>query len=273
MDNCLREKPEISRRAVHQDQPDRTQELDGDRSIEKGNSESTAIKEQTIYYDIRFKAYIPGKKEPIVLIINLEIQLDDTPGYPLVKRGFYYCARMISEQYGTIFTNERYQDLCKVYSIWVCPSPAKKRENGIFRYHIVEDIVYGESDVRQPDYDLMEVVVLNLGDADKKNNREILDLLNVLFSPTTPPDEKKKILEEDFNIAMTEEFESEVQRMCNLSKGVYNEGIQQGIQQGEDLFAELITKLFSLGRAGDAERAASDKEYRRKLMEEFQIIK
>jgi hypothetical protein len=55
--------------------------------------------EQTIYYDIRFKAYVPGKDEPIMLIINLEIQLDDTPGYPLVKRGFYYCARMISEQY------------------------------------------------------------------------------------------------------------------------------------------------------------------------------
>jgi hypothetical protein len=49
------------------------------------------------------------------------------------------------------------------------------------------------------------------------------------------------------------------------------EGIQQGIQQGEDLFAQLITTLFSLGRTGDAERAASDKEYRKKLMEEFQI--
>jgi hypothetical protein len=35
----------------------------------------------------------------------------------------------------------------------------------------------------------------------------------------------------------------------------------------------LITKLFSLGRAGDAERAASDKEYRKMLMEEFQITK
>jgi flagellar biosynthesis/type III secretory pathway protein FliH len=131
----------------------------------------------------------------------------------------------------------------------------------------------------------MEVVVLNLGDADKKNNREILNLLNVLFSPITPPDDKKKILEDDFNIAMTAEFESEVQRMCNLSKGVYNEGvqqgiqqgmqqgIQQGIQQGERLFAQLLTKLYSLGRAGDAERAASDEEYRNKLMEEFQITR
>jgi hypothetical protein len=94
-----------------------------------------------------------------------------------------------------------------------------------------------------------------------------------LFSPTTPPDEKKKILEKDFHIAMTEEFESEVQRMCNLSKGVYDKGVQLGVQQGEDLFAQLMTTLFSLGRAGDAERAASDKEYRKKLMDEFQITK
>jgi flagellar biosynthesis/type III secretory pathway protein FliH len=73
--------------------------------------------------------------------------------------------------------------------------------------------------------------------------------------------------------------------MCNLSKGVYDKGIQdgiqqgvqqglqQGLQQGEDLLAQLMTKLFSLGRTNDAERAAADKEYRKMLMEEFQITK
>ena len=43
---------------------------------------------KTVYYDIRFKAYIPNTEEPVQLIINLEIQLNDTPGYPLVTRGF-----------------------------------------------------------------------------------------------------------------------------------------------------------------------------------------
>jgi hypothetical protein len=76
---------------------------------------------------------------------------------------------------------------------------------------------------------------------------------------------QKKILKNDFHIAMTEEFESEVQRMCNLSKGL--------IDQGEDMFAQLVTKLFALDRTEDAKRAAEDKEYRRKLMEEFQITK
>lgn len=43
-----------------------------------------------------------------------------------------------------------------------------------------------------------------------------LKLLNTLFSPTVLPDEKKRILSEKYNIAMTTELESEVQRMCNL---------------------------------------------------------
>lgn len=133
-DNCLKENIEISSRAVHQDQPDRSGLLlNGNERIDSLNSEAVAIKDQTVYYDIRFKAYIPNSTEPVQLIINLEIQLNDTPGYPLVTRGFYYCARMISEQYGTVFTGEQYEKLQKVYSIWICPDPAKKRRNGIFQ--------------------------------------------------------------------------------------------------------------------------------------------
>ena len=166
------------------------------------------------------------------MILNLEIQLDDTPGYPIVKRGFYYCGRMVSEQYGTVFTNEHYEKLEKVYSIWICPDPAKKRKNGIFKYHTVEDIIYGESYTKEKNYDLMEVVVLNLGDADKSSDLEILDLLNVLFSAAITPEEKKQRLNDEFEIAMTVEFESEVQEMCNLSEALVELGIEQGVKRG-----------------------------------------
>ncbi len=128
--------------------------------IDGSNTEATSIKDQTVYYDIRFKAFAPGISAPIQLIINLEIQLNDTPGYPLVTRGFYYCARMISEQYGTVFTDEHYEKLQKVYSIWICPDPAKKRKNGIFKYRTVEESLFGTSQVKQENYDLMEVVIL-----------------------------------------------------------------------------------------------------------------
>ena len=73
---------------------------------------------------------------------------------------------------------------------------------------------------------------LNLGDADKESELEILDLLNVLFSTSATPEEKKKRLHEDFDIAMTEEFESEVRDMCNLSRALVDQGIEQGMKQG-----------------------------------------
>jgi hypothetical protein len=284
MENCLKEKPEISKHAVHQDQADQDEPLDGDHRVEVLNTESTSIKEQTVYFDIRFKAYVPNKDEVVQLIINLEIQLNDTLGYPLVKRGIYYCSRMISEQYGTVFTKEQYRDLCKVYSIWICPSPAQKRKNTISKYHMIKEDIYGRTDVLSINYDLMEVVIINLGDVEKESELEILNLLNVLFSPSMSSKKKKEILSNDFNIAMTQELESEVQNMCNLSDGIFELGRQEGErlgrqegerlgrQQGEDNFASLIQRLLDFGRVDDVKRVANDKEYRNLLMKELEII-
>nr|WP_288733237.1 hypothetical protein [uncultured Anaerobutyricum sp.] len=223
-DNCLKEEAEVSTHAVHQDELDKDKRLGGDERVEGMNTESNSIQEHTIYYDIRLPAFLPEGNERVRLILNLEIQLDDTPGYPIVKRGFYYCGRMISEQYGTVFVDEHYEKVEKVYSIWICPDPAKKRKNGIFKYHTIEDIIYGEPYTKEENYDLMEVVVLNLGDADKSSDLEILDLLNVLFSATITPEEKKQRLNDEFEIAMTVEFESEVQEMCNLSEALVEQG-------------------------------------------------
>ena len=141
---------------------------------------------------------------------------------------------MISEQYGTVFTGEHYEKLQKVYSIWICPDPAKKRRNGIFRYHTVQDTVLGKPYESPDSYDLMEVVIVNLGDADKESDLEILDLLNTLFSLSISPETKKARLQDDFGIAMTEKFESEVQEMCNLSEALVELGIEQGKELGRE---------------------------------------
>lgn len=182
--------------------------------------------------DVRFNAIAPENGEPITLIINLEIQMDDKPGYELVTRGIYYCARMISEQHGTVFTGSHYEKIQKVYSIWICPSTPECRKNGMFRYYTIKDSVFGNAYVKKEDYDLMEVVILNLGEPYDEADCGILRLLNTLFSPTVPPDEKKKVLSEKYNIAMTAEMESEVQSMCNLSTAIENKGIKKGLERG-----------------------------------------
>ena len=63
----------------------------------------------------------------------------------------------------------------------------------------------------------------------------------MLFSVETDPKEKGQILENDFSIKMTQSIESEVSLMCNLSKGVREEGIQQG---RKETLVESITNLM-----------------------------
>lgn len=252
-EHCMSGEVEISEHAVHQDELNRGKKINSDEQVTKMNSESSSINEGTVYYDVRFNAIAPENGESITLIINLEIQTDDKPGYELVTRGTYYCARMISEQHGTVFTGDHYEKIQKVYSIWICPSTPDCRKNGMFRYHTIEDPVFGDAYVKKENYDLMEVVILNLGEPDNEADCGILNLLNTLFSPTVLPDEKKKVLSEKYNIAMTAELESEVQRMCNLGTAIENKARDEGIDIGE---LRTTVKYYKKGKITIEEAAA-----------------
>ena len=50
------------------------------------------------------------------------------------------------------------------------------------------------------------------------------------------------------------------------------EGQIEGQIEGQNRLGALITKLFALGRIGDARKAASDADYRDKLYEEFRMV-
>ena len=217
--------PQVGEVAVAPDESNRVSVIQG------AGNEDTSLTEGTIFYDIRFLAIAPVSAELIRLIINIEAQNDFYPGYPLIKRGIYYCSRMISAQYGTEFTNSHYENIKKVYSIWICMNPPKSRENSITRYYIAEENLAGSVKERKADYDLMAAVMICLG-KERDSGTDLLKLLNVLLSTETGSQDKCQILEEDFHIRMTQTLESEVSLMCNLSKGVEEKGIEKGRQEG-----------------------------------------
>ena len=192
-------------------------------------TEDATQTEGTVTYDIRFLASLPSSNGKIRMILNVEGQNDFYPGYPILKRGIYYCSRMISAQYGTEFTHSQYQKIKKVYSIWVCMAPPEERRNSITRYRLVEENLAGT--VKEPvrNYDLLSVVMLCLGGADEENYNGVLKLLDVLLSSEAGEAEKKRILQDDFNIPMTQTLETEVQVMCNLSQGVLEKGKAEGL--------------------------------------------
>ncbi len=216
--------PQIAQAAVHPDE-----EADNSREqIIGAKTEDSTIKEGTVTYDIRFYATAPHTGEMIRLIINLEAQNDFYPGYPIIKRGIYYCSRMISSQYGVEFTDSHFEKIKKVYSIWVCVNPPKYRENTITRYTLQEENLIGAVKEKKENYDLLTAVMICLGHSGDERYTGILKLLDVLLSSEKEPEEKRKILQEDFDIEMTKTLENEVLSMCNLSKGVEERGIEIG---------------------------------------------
>lgn len=83
---------------------------------------------------------------------------------------------------------------------------------------------------------------------------------------------------------MTAELESEVQRMCNLSTAIENQGIKKGLAEGlaegraegrvegVDLMAKLVKILLAEKKYSDVEKASDDAEYRDKLLKEYKLV-
>ena len=210
-------------------------------------NEDISQNEGTVYYDVRFNAIAPSTEEHgnIRLIINAEAQNRFKPKYPLTKRAVYYGSRLISAQNGTVFTKSDYQKLRKVYSIWICVNPAKRFRNTITRYSLKPETIIGNAVEAPENYDLINIVMVCLGKMEEWNDNNLIKFLGVLFQNELSAREKKDILERDFNIPMTETFESEVDDMCNLSQGVAEEAMQKGIEKGRQ---EGIQKGIEQGR-------------------------
>lgn len=253
-DHYIEGTPEISQREVHRDEAPASDP----GKIRGENTEDKAVNEGIVRYDILFRAILPQGQEKIELIINIEAQKDFYPGYPLIKRGIYYGCRMISSQYGTIFTNSHYEKIQKVYSIWICFNPPEKRKNSINIYSVKEKSVVGKVKEKEADYDLLTAVMICLdsGKEEKEGTEEseILRLLEVLFSTEKELKEKEKILENEYGITMTYEEKEEVEKMCNLSEYVWEKGLTYGELQNlvrmvlkkmrKDVSYEITAELF-----------------------------
>ena len=136
---------------------------------------STYLNEEGLdRYDLRTYLRLPGEKEAehVKLLINVEAQNEDKPGYDLSLRALFYCCRMISAQQGVEFSTDaddpvKYGNIKKVYSIWICTDTAQKRANTIERYGIDRSMILGNSP-DNPRYDIMNAVIVNIsGNHDK----------------------------------------------------------------------------------------------------------
>ena len=194
------------------------------------SKEDVSLSEGKVFYDIYFLAGIPGSDDEIGLIINVEAQNRSRPGYPLTRRAVYYASRMLSSQFGVLGESTDYGWLRKIYSIWICTNAkAESERNSIVEYRIGKRDIIGHVAEDERNYDLLHIVMLNLGDVEGTGG--ILRLLNSIMSEELSLSSKEEVLTE-YEIPMTTEVQGGLNNMCNLSEGIYQKGIDKGHAQG-----------------------------------------
>ena len=231
--------------------PDKTNTVG--RKLQGIRNEDGSPTEGWVTFDILFHAIAPGTGERIRLIVNVEAQKTFSRKklkYILMKRAVYYACRLVSAQKETEFSGSDYDGVKKVYTIWICmESPTGK--SIINHYRLAEHQVFGKYREERENYDLLHIVMVCLAE-DPARNR-MLQLLRLLFmEKKKSAAEKTKLLRSKYDIDVTSDMEEEMNTMCNLSEGIFEQGRAQGLEQGleQGVAQEKINVIKNLWRAG-----------------------
>ena len=222
--------PEIGTIGVHPETTN-TNNPDTGGKIHGINAESATDTEGKITFDIRFYALTPANTH-MKMIINIEAQNEFYPGYPLMMRAVYYGCRQISAQYGSEFDHSHYEKIKKVYSIWICFDPPVQRRNTITMYHISEKPILGNVEENPEHYDLMNIVMICLGNSKYVRYAGLQKLLDVFISENANLDGKTAVLKSEFGAEMPARLAEKEVQMCNYSDFIMNKGLRQGRQEG-----------------------------------------
>ena len=212
-----------------------------------------------ILFDIIF--YVRLKEGRSKIIINVEAQRKEPTEYDILNRTIFYVSREISSQKNREFVNSNYNDIKKVYSIWICMNMSEDSMNHI---HLTNDMIIGNQ-IWKGREDLVNIVMIGLAKeiSPKEEKHELHRLLGALLSETLREEEKLDILKNEYHIPMEKSIEEDVKVMCNLSDGIEERGKAEGI--------ELARKVFKM-KEQDASVQEIAKELQLSVEEVEQII-
>ena len=222
--------------------PGHTNKTDGER-IMGLNTENAEENEGLIKYDILFRVRTSrDAKKSYGIIINVEMQKDKPTGYKLSNRAIFYACRLISAQKQREFKHMKFNDMVKVYSIWIV---ANMESNSVNHIHLAQDTLYGTYKWKGGT-DMINIVIAGItGKAqeaeevketvspEKADSVDLCRMLNTLFAVNLNHKERFRSLSDDFDIDIDKGLREEVEVMCNLGQGILERGQREGEKIGE----------------------------------------
>lgn len=200
------------------------------------NTENSEINEGMIRFDIIF--YVRMQDGLSQIIVNLEAQKAEPSSYDILNRAIFYVSRMISSQKGRDFVKSNYNDIKRVYSIWICMN---MDEHSMSHIHLTRDDIIGSHNWKG-DINLLNIVLVGLAEdlPEKTEKYELHRLLGALLSSKLNVDEKLDIIGNEFRIPLESDIRKDVSEMCNLSQGIEERGVEKGL-------AEAAIRMYKKG--------------------------
>ena len=180
------------------------------------NTENAEINEGLVRFDIIF--YVRMKDGISQVIVNVEAQKDEPTSYHILNRAVFYVSRLVSSQKERDFVGINYNDIKRVFSIWVCMN---MDENSMAYVHLVKDDLLGAYPWKGG-LDLLNIVLIGIADELPEHDDKygMHRLLSTLLSMELSVDEKLGIMEKEYSIAVDDRIREDVSAMCNLSQGI-----------------------------------------------------
>lgn len=204
-------------------------EINGQRIVGM-NGENHEMNEGLIRFDVIFYMLTPDGKNKI--IINVEAQKRENPGYPIVNRAIFYACREISSEKERDFSKSNYQDIRKTYSIWICMD---SQENCMNHIHLTNDVIIGNHKWNG-NLDLINIIMIGVDDScvPLPEESEFYRFLCALFADPkkVPLMERSEILNNEYSV-WNDDIRKEVENMCNLSQAIAERNLKKGLEEGE----------------------------------------
>ena len=126
---------------------------------------------------------------------------------------------------------------------------APQGKSAINRYRLKEQHLLHRYKEPCQNYDLMGIIFVYLGNSKVKD--QLINLLDLMFKSSKNASEKITTLHNDFGIDLTQEGEGDLEVMCNLGEGIYEDGLMKGKKEGKiegklELALELLKDGMSL---------------------------
>jgi len=195
---------------------------------ESGDSGEKLIR-MDIVFAMRFEMKLPGndKITYVNVTIDFEMQKDKPSEYNLITRAIYYAASLLRD---TLASAEKYAEVHKVYSVWLCNFDYLESNRYVHKYNMVRN--YHENGVyiyeKDIDADLIEVIFVELTKISEHLQDDLAQFLDTVFYDIGG---LSKLMEEKLGVAIggtaLEKGVSEVVDKIEYADVMYAKGIAE----------------------------------------------